>query len=170
MRYEFRRMKPSDWPHVARIYGDGLLTRTATFETEVPSREQWDGSHLATCRWVAVTAEGGATAAVLGWAALSPVSTRAVYAGVAEVSIYVAKEAWGEGLGSALLQRLVEDSEAHGLWTLTAGIMKENEASIRMHRTCGFRVLGTRERIGKLDGVWRDTVLMERRSSTVGLE
>ena len=164
-------MTQRDWPRVAEIFDEGIATGDATFETDVPSWEEWDGRHLKTCRWVAV--EGGAAEAdssVLGWAALSPASRRAVYAGVAEVSVYVTQLAWGRGLGHALLERLVSDSEANGVWTLQAGIMAENEVSIRLHERCGFRVLGCRERPGKLHGIWRDTVLLERRSATVGVE
>ena len=160
-------MLAADWPRVAAIYADGIATGDATFETEVPTWEWWDAGHLKNCRWVAVEGETGS---VLGWAALAPVSTRPVYAGIGEVSVYVGREAWGRGVGGALLTRLVEDSEANGMWTLQAGIMAENEVSIRLHERCGFRVLGRRERPGKLHGAWRDTVLMERRSAKVGIE
>lgn len=160
-------MVQGDWPQVAAIYAEGLATGNATFETEVPSWERWDGGHLKTCRWVAVLEEDDS---VVGWAALSPVSSRPVYAGIGEVSVYVTERAWGRGVGRALLTMLVEDSEENGMWTLQAGIMAENTASIRLHERCGFRVLGTRERPGKLAGAWRDTVLMERRSVVVGTE
>lgn len=167
MSIRLRPLVPNDWPQVAAIYAEGLATGNATFETEVPSWERWDAGHLKTCRWVAVL-EGDE--AIVGWAALSPVSSRPVYAGIGEVSVYVAERAWGRGVGKTLLTKLVEDSEENGMWTLQAGIMAENVASIRLHERCGFRVLGTRERPGKLAGVWRDTVVMERRSAVVGNE
>ena len=164
-----RAMTPDDWPAVARIYAEGLATGDASFETEPPSWDVWDAGHLKSCRTVAVSGEDGEED-VLGWAALSPVSTRCVYGGVGEVSVYVAERARGRGLGRTLLDRLVVDSEAARLWTLQAGIFPENEASIRIHELCGFRMVGVRERVGKLAGRWRDTVLMERRSLTVGTD
>ena len=159
---ELRDLRPDDWPEVAAIYEAGIRTRNATFETEVPSWEAWDASHLIAHRLVAV--EDGR---VVSWAALSPVSGRCVYAGVAEASVYVAPDAHGRGIGRALLERLVLDAERAGIWTLQAGIFPENEASVALHLRCGFRVVGTRERLGKLDGVWRDVVLLERRSESV---
>lgn len=153
-------LKPSDREAVARIYAQGIATGHATFETEVPDWETWDRSHLSSCRFVARESEHGE---ILGWAALSPVSERCVYGGVAEVSVYVASEARGRGVGRALLQALVEASEDAGLWTLQAGIFPENEASLCLHESCGFRRVGTRERLGQLRGVWRDVVLLERR-------
>jgi phosphinothricin acetyltransferase len=152
-------MLATDWPAVAAIYEDGIRTRTATFETVVPSWEHWDESHLDEPRLV--TEEDGA---VLGWAALSPTSTRPVYAGVAEVSVYVAEDARGRGIGRALLEALVDRSEAAGIWTLQAGVFPENRASLALHHACGFRTVGIRERIARLDGAWRDVVLLERRS------
>ena len=160
-----RPMLPADWPQVRAIYAEGIATGHATFETTVPDWEAWDAAHRPDCRLVAVL--GGEVA---GWAALSPVSRREVYAGVAEVSIYVAGRARGRGLGRALLAALIEESEAAGIWTLQAGIFPENEASLRLHYACGFRLVGRRERIGCLNGVWRDTLLLERRSARVGLE
>ena len=151
-------MRAEDWPAVAAIFGEGIETRNATFETAIPSWDEWHADHLAEHRLAA--REGDA---VLGWAALSPYSRRAAYAGVAEVSVYVAASARGRGVGRALLEALVESSRARGLWTLQAGIFPENEASLALHRALGFREVGVRERIGRLDGVWRDVVLLELR-------
>jgi L-amino acid N-acyltransferase YncA len=159
-----RPFAQQDWPAVRGIYEEGILTRNATFEIATPEWDHWDRGHLAHCRVVA-DADGD----VLGFAVLSPVSARAVYAGVAEVSIYIADRARGAGLGTKLLRELVIVSEAAGIWTLQAGIFPENRASIRLHESAGFRVIGRRERIGCLDGQWRDVVLMERRSATVGV-
>lgn len=159
-----RPMTAADGPRVLAIFGEGIATGDATFETSPPSWEAWDRGHLATPRLVAVKDDE-----VVGWAALSPVSARAVYAGVAEVSVYVAAAARGDGLGRRLLAELVEASEAAGLWTLQAGIFPENDASVRLHRALGFREVGRRERIGRhADGRWRDVLLMERRSDVVG--
>jgi L-amino acid N-acyltransferase YncA len=144
------------------IYAAGVATRNATFETDVPSWEEWDARHLARPRLVAVEA-----GAVVGWAALSPVSARPCYAGVAEDSVYVALGRQGRGVGRALLEKLVARSETEGLWTLQTSIFPENRASVALHQTCGFRVVGTRERIAKRDGVWRDTVFLERRSEVI---
>jgi L-amino acid N-acyltransferase YncA len=152
-------MAPGDWPAVARIYGEGIATRNATFETDVPSWEAWGRSHLAEPRLVA-EADGE----VVGWAALSPVSSRRCYRGVAENSVYVAAAVCGRGVGLALLRRLVDEADAGGIWTIQAGIFPENEASVRLHERCGFRGIGIRERIAQLDGEWRDVLLMERRS------
>jgi phosphinothricin acetyltransferase len=159
---KIRDLRPGDWPEVAGIYEAGVATRNATFETAVPSWEEWDTRHLAQPRLV-----GEEAGTVAGWAALSPVSARACYAGVAEVGLYVAPDRQGRGVGRALLEELVARSDAEGLWTLQTSIFPENRASLALHRRCGFRVVGTRERIGKLDGSWRDTVLLERRSSAV---
>jgi L-amino acid N-acyltransferase YncA len=155
-------MGPGDWPAVAAIYAEGIATGDATFETEVPGYAAWDTAHLADHRLVARA--GGA---VVGWAALSAVSRRAVYRGVAESTIYVAERARGQGIGSGLLRALVEQAECGGIWTLQAGIFPENGASIALHERCGFRIVGTRERLGKLGESWRDVVLMERRSALV---
>jgi L-amino acid N-acyltransferase YncA len=152
-------MRDEDWDAVQAIYRDGIATGDATFETVVPEWAEWDGSHLAEPRLVA--RQNGR---LVGWAALSRVSGRRVYAGVAEVSVYVAASARGNGIGKALLQALVAESERTGLWTLQASIFRENVASIALHRACGFREVGYRERIGQMNGVWRDTILMERRS------
>lgn len=158
-----RPMFSTDWPVVKRIYEEGIATRNATFENEPPDWKTWDQAHLLRCRLVAE--RGGE---IVGWAALSPVSGRCVYAGVAEVSVYLSDVARGLGIGKRLLQALVQESEAAEIWTLQAGIFPENEASIRLHKKCGFRIVGYRERIGQMDGRWRDTVLMERRSAVVG--
>lgn len=161
-----RVMTPEDWEAVANIYREGIATGDATFESDVPTWPAWDADHLPTCRFVAMDA--GHASSILGWAALSTVSGRCVYAGVAEVSVYVAEAARGRGVGTALLRTLVQGSEAEGLWTLQAGIFPENLASIRIHEKCGFRVLGTYERLGQMHGRWRDVTVMERRSSVVG--
>lgn len=157
------KMTREDWGSVKVIYAEGLATGNATFETEVPTFEAWDKSHLQTCRLVA-RSEGN----VVGWAALSPVSRRHVYRGVAEVSIYIAASARGMGAGKTLLRALIVESENAEIWTLQAGIFPENVASLALHRACGFRELGRRERIGQMNGVWRDVVLLERRSKIVG--
>lgn len=159
-----RPMTESDWPAVARIYGEGIQTGDATFETDVPKWREWDLAHVEECRLV-VEMDGE----VVAWAALSPVSRRAVYRGVAEHSIYVGTEARGQGVGAYLLAALVKASEDAGFWTLQTAIFPENEASITLHEGLGFRVVGTRERIGSHHGKWRDTVLMERRSARAGV-
>lgn len=156
-------LRPEHWPDAARIYAEGIATRQATFETEVPTWEAWDRAHLREHRFVAVRA-----GRVVGWAALAPVSDRCVYGGVAENSVYVAAEARGQGVGRALLEALVASSEAAGIWTIQTGIFPENEASVRLHERVGFRVVGRRERLGRLDGAWRDVLLLERRSPVVG--
>jgi len=152
------------WPEVLRIYLEGIATGNATFETEAPSWEKWDGSHLPNCRLIAQE-----ESKILGWAALSPVSSRRVYAGVAEVSVYVAEAARGKGIGKSLLSALIESSEHCGVWTLQAGIFPENTASITVHKSLGFREVGRRERIGKMGDAWRDVVLLERRSAKLGI-
>jgi phosphinothricin acetyltransferase len=153
-------MTPADWPQVREIYEQGLASGNATFETTAPDWEQWDAGHLPASRLVA--REGGN---ILGWAALSPVSKRQVYRGVAEVSVYVRDSARGQGLGFKLLSRLVEESERAGIWTLQASIFPENQASVAIHQRCGFRIVGIRERIARHHGRWRDTVIMERRAA-----
>jgi L-amino acid N-acyltransferase YncA len=158
-----REMLPTDWLAVRSVYEEGIATGNATFETAAPDWDRWDRGHLATCRLVACDGDD-----VIGFAALSPVSARAVYAGVAEVSVYVASRARGVGAGRTLLSSLVSASESSGVWTLQAGIFPENQASLRLHERAGFRVVGTRERIGHRDNGWRDVILMERRSATVG--
>jgi phosphinothricin acetyltransferase len=156
---EIRSLEPSDWPAVERIYAEGIATRAATFETEPPTWEQFDAGRLRDHRLVAI--EDGA---VVGWAAVSPVSLRECYSGVVEHSVYVAEDARGRGIGIALLEALVASTEASGIWTIQSSVFPENEASVRLHERAGFRVVGRRERIAKLDGVWRDTVLVERRA------
>jgi len=158
-----RPLTVADWPAVKAIYEEGIATGDATFETAAPAWADWDRRHLAGHRLVAVI--GGR---VVGWAALSPVSARPAYAGVAEASVYVAGAAAGRGVGRALLERLVERAEAAGIWTVQAGVFPENAASLALHRRCGFRTVGVRERVGRLDGRWRDVVLLERRSPLVG--
>src|SRR5438128_7740536 len=159
LRPEIRDLRPGDWPEVAVIYEAGVRSRNATFETAVRSWEEWDAGHLARPRVVGVDA-----GEVVGWAALSPVSARACYAGVAEDSVYVAPGRQGRGIGRALPEELVARSEAEGIWTLQTSIFPENRASLALHQRCGFRVVGVRERIAQLDGVWRDAVLLERRA------
>lgn len=156
-------MKTGDWPLVRQIYQEGMETGNATFETEAPSQEAWEAAHLPFGRLVAESN------GVIGWAALTPVSGRCVYAGVAEVSVYVSAQARGHGVGKSLLRQLIEESESHGLWTLQAGIFPENTPSIVLHEGLGFTTIGRRQRIGKMNGVWRDTLLLERRSEKVGL-
>jgi L-amino acid N-acyltransferase YncA len=149
---------PGDWPAIARIYGEGIATRAATFETEVPSWEAWDASHLAAPRLVAER-EGE----VCGWIAVAPVSRRAVYRGVVEHSVYVAGTVRGSGIGRALLDALVAAAPSHGIWTIQTSLFEENAASLALHRAAGFRLVGRRERIAQLDGEWRDALLLELR-------
>jgi L-amino acid N-acyltransferase YncA len=162
-------MRPEFWPAVRSIYSQGIATGHATFETELPEYEEWDSSHRKDCRLVALETSNSASddrltpvdkVTILGWAALSPVSTRHVYRGVAEVSVYVAASARGKAVGKALLESLVKESEALGVWTLLAGIFPENAASIALHKSCGFREVGIRRRLGKLGAVWRDVLLL----------
>ncbi len=161
------KMTPKDWEAVRAIYLEGIATGNATFETDAPDWEKWDRAHMQDCRLVA--RKGGRPfGRVVGWAALSPVSGRCVYAGVASLSVYVAEAARGQGAGKALLQALNDASEQQGVWTLEAGIFPENAASIALHKSCGFREVGRRERIGQMDGMWRDVIFMERRSHVVG--
>lgn len=157
-------MTAEDWPAVKEIYRQGIATGMATFETDVPGWNQWDENHLAHSRLIAKGNE------ILGWAALSPVSGRCVYGGVAEVSVYIAEKARGRGIGKKLLNTLIENSEENGIWTLQAGIFAENEASIKLHKKCGFKIVGKREKLGKLKDIWKDVLLMERRSKRVGAE
>ena len=158
-------LTPADWDDVRRIYVEGIATGNATLETEAPSWEKWDRGHRGDARFVAREEHR-----VVGWAALSRVSERCVYEGVAEVSVYVASDARGRGVGRRLLEELVRASEDAGVWTLQAGIFPENAASIALHERCGFRVVGTRQRLGRLRGRWRDVALLERRSPRVGAE
>jgi L-amino acid N-acyltransferase YncA len=156
-----RELEAKDWPAVRTIFEEGIATGQATFETEAPSREEWDGAHFGGL----VAEEGGE---VVGWAALSPYSSRPAYAGVAEESVYVAARARGRGVGRELLEALIERSEQAGIWTLQAGIFPENRPSVTLHLSCGFRLVGVRERLGRMDGQWRDVLLLERRSGVVG--
>lgn len=160
----FGKMQPGDWQQVKKIYEEGISTGNATFQTSAPEWEEWNQSHLTHSRITAAM-----NGKIAGWAALTPVSGRCVYAGVAEVSVYISAEARGKGLGKQLLQRLIEESESNNIWTLQAGIFPENTASLKIHEACGFRIIGTRERIGQMNGVWRDTILVERRSTKTGL-
>jgi len=163
MEIDFSPIEPSDWEAVRNIYQQGIDTGNATFQTAAPEWHAWDAGHLPHCRLLARS--GGN---VLGWAALSRVSAREVYSGVAEVSIYIEDHARGHGVGDALLGKLIVESEQNGIWTLQAGIFPENQASLALHGKHGFRVVGRRERVGRLHGQWRDTVLLERRSKVVG--
>ncbi len=165
MDYKIGEMKKQDWEGVSKIYLEGINTGKATFQTEIPTWENWNSSHTKSCRLVAHLGTK-----ILGWAALSPTSSRCVYSGVVEVSIYIGEEYRGKGIGKALLTNLINLSEKDGVWTLQSGIIKENLASIALHKSCGFREIGVRERISKMsNGVWHDVVLMERRSKTVGI-
>lgn len=158
-------MAAADWPTVRAIYEEGMATGNSTFETGSPEWAAWDAAHRLDCRLVA--RQNGR---VIGWTALTPVSNRLVYAGVAEDSIYVAAMARGRGVGRALLTALVDASEAAGIWTLQAGIFPENAASLALHLACGFQVVGRRQRISFHQGVWRDFMLLERRSSRIGMD
>ena len=161
---EISPLLPEHWPAVRAIYEQGIATGHATFQTGAPEWEEWDGAHLKHSRLVAILDNE-----VAGWAALTPVSGRCVYAGVAEVSVYIAPLSRGLGIGKGLLQALIAESEKNGLWTLQAGIFPENIASIRIHEKTGFRQVGYREKIGQMNGVWRDTVLLDRRSKTIAV-
>ncbi len=156
------KLRPKHWPHVARVYAEGIATGNATFETEVPTWEAWDSAHLPEHRFVALR-EGD----VVGWAAVSPVSDRCVYGGVVEHSVYIAASARGLGVGQRLLEELIAATEAAGIWTIQTGIFPENEGSVRLHERVGFQVVGRRKKLGKLNGQWRDVLLLERRSETV---
>ena len=157
-----RDLDERDWPAVAAIWAEGIATGSATFETEVPSWEEFDRTRLPGQRLVAV--DGGE---VVGWAALSPTSSRECYAGVAENSVYVTSAGRGRGIGRALLDALLARADPAGIWTIQTSVFPENEASVALHERVGFRVVGRRERIAKLDGVWRDTLFLERRSASV---
>ena len=163
MDFVIEPMAPEDWEQVRAIYEECIRSGNATFETSAPSWEQWDQAHLPFCRLVARRA-----GAVVGWAAVTPISARKAYAGVAEVSLYVSEKAQGKGVGTALQQELTRQSEAHGIWTLQGVVFAENAASLALLKKSGFREVGRRERISQLDGRWRDTILLERRSPVVG--
>ena len=163
MNILLRSMTADDWTMVAEIYKQGIDTGNATFQQDIPSREDWDTGHLKCCRFVAETGNE-----IVGWAALSPVSGRCVYAGVAEVSVYVSGKFRGQLIGTKLLQQLITESERQNIWTLQAGIFPENKASLKIHQQLNFRQVGYREKIGKMNNVWRDTILLERRSKIAG--
>ena len=162
--FRTRGLTRADWDQVSLIYRDGIADGQATFEVAVPTWDEWNAGHLPFARLVALSPED----LIKGWAALSPASSRAAYSGVAEVSVYVASNARGKGIGGTLLEELILQSEQSGIWTLQASIFPENLASVALHQKCGFREVGVRRRIGKLNGVWRDTVWLERRSNIVG--
>ncbi|MDW2797584.1 N-acetyltransferase family protein [Clostridium boliviensis] len=165
MNYKIDEMKAADWTQVAEIYEEGIKTKIATFQSEAPSWEDWNKSHCESCRLVARADDD----IIFGWAALSPVSSRCVYAGVAELSIYIGNRYQGKKIGTALLEKLIELSENYGYWTLQSGIIKENTPSLNLHKKCGFREIGYREKPGKMDnGKWHDVVLVERRSKLIG--
>jgi len=161
---EIKNIEAKDWNEIAKIYKLGIETGIATFETEIPIWSTWDNSHFKTCRFVAWLNNK-----ITGWAALSPVSDRCVYGGVAEVSVYVDTKYNGKGIGTQLLERLISESEKEGIWTLQAGIFRENKASIRLHKKVGFREIGYREKVGKRNGIWYDNTILERRSKTIGI-
>jgi len=165
MDFTVEKMKDGDWPMVQATYREGIATGNATFETDAPEWGKWDKNHLPDCRLVA-RAEGQ----VIGWAALSPFSWKRFYAGITEVSLYVTSSARGIGVGKALLNALIEESEHAGIWTLQGMILRENLTSLALCKKCGFREVGYRERISQMNGVWRDVILMERRSKVVGIE
>jgi L-amino acid N-acyltransferase YncA len=153
-----RALQPEDWPEIARIYRSGLATGLASFETDIPAWGEWDAAHLQDLRYVAELDER-----VVGWLAVSPVSRRACYHGVVEHSVYVDEDARGTGVGRGLLQRLLADAPARGVWTIQTSIIAGNDASLALHEATGFRVVGRRERIAQRDGIWHDTVLLELR-------
>jgi len=157
---DIRDLRPDHWPEVARIYAEGIATGNATFETDMPSWEVWDGVHLHHPRLVGTVANE-----VVAWAAVVPVSSRPVYSGVAEISLYVGEKARGQGIGTELLAAFVREADAAGIWTLQTSVFPENEPSLALLKRFGFREVGVRERIGQLGGIWRDTVLLERRSA-----
>ena len=163
MDFAIEMFRDTDWEGVREVYREGIATGNATFETAVPAWQEWDRQHLPAGRLVA-RGDGR----VVGWAGLSPVTDRCAYSGVAEISVYVAGAARGKGIGKALLHKLIDASEEAGIWTLQAGMFPENKASIALHRSCGFREVGRRERLGQSQGEWRDVLLMERRSQVIG--
>lgn len=165
MEIIFRPMTEDDWKSVSEIYKQGIDTGNATFQQEIPSYTDWDSAHLKSCRLLAIKENE-----IVGWAALTPVSGRCIYAGVAEVSVYVSDKYRGHKIGYKLLEKLINESESEKLWTLQAGIFPENIASLKIHEKLGFRKIGYRERIGKMKGIWRDTVLLERRSKLIGID
>lgn len=162
---EIKLITKDNFPDVVEIYKQGLVTHIATFQNALPQWEEWDKGHLNFCR-ISIYEDNK----MLGWTALTPVSSRCVYTGVAEVSVYVSQEERGKGIGKILLDELIAQSEANGIWTLQSGIFSENLGSIRLHEKCGFRMVGYREKIGKKNGIWKDNVLMERRSKNIGTD
>jgi L-amino acid N-acyltransferase YncA len=156
-------MRPEHWPEVSSLYEAGIATGNATFETSVPPWEAWDTAHRQDLRFVAKEGQR-----IVGWAAAGSVSDRCCYGGVVEHSVYVAPDRQGAGVGLALLEILVQTAERLGVWTIQSGVFPENTASLALHQRCGFRIVGTRERLGRLDGQWRDVLLLERRSSIIG--
>jgi phosphinothricin acetyltransferase len=164
MNIVFRSMKKDDWISVAEIYRQGIESGNATFQRDIPTWNEWNSGHINTCRIVASIENE-----IAGWAALTPVSGRCVYAGVAEVSVYVSNQFKGQKIGTRLLERLISESEKEGYWTLQASIFPENRASLKIHYNLGFRNVGFREKIGKMNDIWRDTILLERRSKKVGI-
>lgn len=164
MNYEMRQMLPQDGARVLEIFKQGMEGGNATFDTTIPTWEVWDMKFHKVCRWVLEDENEK----IVGWAALQPISARDCYKGVAEESIYLDNEVQGKGLGTLLLRKLILDSEDHGFWTLQAGIFPENQGSIALHQKVGFRIVGNREKIGQINGIWRNVTLMERRSKLVG--
>lgn len=166
MNFSIVEMENNHWNSVAAIYLEGINTKIATFQTEVPTWKEWDNSHLSICRLVAKSEDE-----IMGWVELSPTSSRCVYKGVAEVSLYISEKYRSKGIGTELLKSVISLSEKNNIWTLQSGIIKANKESIKLHEKCGFRQLGIRERVGKMhDGTWHDVVLMERRSKIVGID
>ena len=166
MNHKISEMTESDWNQVSNIYFEGIKTGLATFQTDIPTWMDWNNSHIDSCRLVAVLGD-----IVLGWCALSPASSRCVYAGVAEVSIYISEKYKGQGIGTDLLTNLIKLSEENGFWTLYSGIIRKNARSISLHEKCGFRRIGLREKVAKMNNEkWLDVILMERRSKTVGVD
>lgn len=161
---EIMEMLPIHWQTVKTIYAEGIATGNATFQTGLPSWEEWDAAHIKNSRLIAV--EDGN---IHGWAALTAVSGRCVYAGVGEVSVYISEKARGKGIGKQLLQALINESEKNNFWTLQAGILPENIISVKIHEDCGFRIIGKREKIGQMNSIWRDVLLLERRSKVIGI-
>ena len=164
MNIVFRSMKKDDWISVAEIYRQGIESGNATFQRDIPTWDEWDSGHIKTCRIVA-----SINNEIAGWATLTSVSGRLVYAGVAEISVYVSNLFKGQKIGTQLLERLISESEKEGYWTLQAAIFPENKASLKIHLNLGFRNVGFREKIGKMSDIWRDTILLERRSQKVGI-
>lgn len=165
MSIKLRKLTASDWTSVAEIYKQGIETGNATFQQAIPSWDEWNKAHISTCRLIIEVDNE-----VAGWAALSAVSSRPVYAGIAEVSVYVGSKYRGQQIGTKLLEAIISESESKGFWTLQAGIFPENLASIAIHKKAGFREIGYREKVGKMKDIWRNTVLLERRSTIIGIE